>query len=308
MDTTTFSRFLTATKIDIHQFFEDFVSFFNNDYQNVVDYFLNGGELLSQTLTDLNALTATAAQIRRIYNTNAQLTSYYDDFELLDYFETACTKLDTVSNSQKWFRANKGLTFDNKTEIDYVLSQGQTLATLAQNVGYTNPNNDWVNIALRNNVREDDYTEVGGISLKITFQNNNDYKLKSVLDSISGINIYGMDISCIISYENNDLTVLGYTETRDQTFSTLLNLTKGSVPEFPGDGLDKSLIGGNVNSLQYPVMIRQISETFAKDDLFKSVSMTKITREQNQVLATVTATTRLGDVIPQNLLPNLQLS
>lgn len=305
MNAITFNRFLTITNIDIYQFFKDFVTFFNTDYQNIVDYFSNGGELLSTTLTNLENLTATAAQIRRVYNTNSQLTSYYDDFELLDYFETCCTKLDTVQNSQKWFRTNKGLTFDNKVETDYVLPQRQTLATLAQTVGYNNPNDDWANIALRNNIREDDYTEEGGVSLKIVFQNNNDYKLNSVLDSISGINIYGADISCVISYENNDLQVLGYIETRDQTFNTLLNLSKGSVPEFPNDGLDKSLLGGNINSLQYPVMIRQISETFAKDDLFKSVSMTNISRVQNQVRATITAKTRLGDFVGES--NNLQL-
>lgn len=302
MDKLTTDRFKERTNVDIQAFFDSFIDFFETKVQNIYDYYIIGSELESETLSALSSLNTTAKQIRAIYNNNQDsLTNYFDDFELLDNFESCCTKIDTVYNSKKWFRANKGLDFSNKVEKDFVLKQGQNLSVLADEVGYTQPNNDWVNIALRNDLREEDYSEEGGVKLKITFENNADYKLTSVLDSISGINMYGKDIYRVIGYADNDLIVLGYEQTRDQTFSILMGVYKGSVPEFPSDGLDKGLLGSNLNSVQYPVMIRQISELFSKDDLFKSVGISNIFREQDMIFATITAQTRIGDVLGENL-------
>ena len=157
MTQTTFDRFKSKTNVDIRTFFVNFVDFFDNHYQNIIDYFTVGSELNSDTVQALNSLNIYAKQIRTVYNnTQKSLTNYYDDFELLDNFEQACIKIDTVYNSKKWFRSNKGLNFDNKTEKDFVLKQNQTLTSLAEEVGYTQPNNDWVNIALRNDLREED--------------------------------------------------------------------------------------------------------------------------------------------------------
>ena len=295
-------RFKSKTNVDIQQFFVNFVDFFDTNYQNIVDYYTVGSELNSNTVNALSSLNIYAKQIRSVYNnTQKSLTNYYDDFELLDNFEQCCIKIDTVYNSQKWFRSNKGLNFDNKTEKDFVLKQNQTLTFLAEEVGYTQPQNDWVNIALRNDLREEDYTEDGGVHLKIVFQNNADYKLKGVLDSISGVNIYGKDINKKITYVDNDLDVLGYTDTRDQTFTILLNTFRGSVPEFPNDGFDKGLLGSNVNSIQYPVIIRQLSDVFAKDDLFKTISISDIHREQDMIFAKISVRTRVGDVFGEDL-------
>jgi hypothetical protein len=302
MTKETLDRFKEKTNVDIQQFFVDFVDFFDNKVQNIYDFYVIGAELQSDTVNALNSLNLYAKQLRTVYNTTQDsLTNYFDDFELLDSFENCCTKIDTVFNSQRWFRSSKGLNFDNKTEKDFVLKQGQTLVNLANEVGYTQPNNDWVNIALRNDLKEEDYTEDGGVKLKIVFQNNSDYKLTSVLDSITGINIYGKDINKKISYTDDDLTVLEYEQTRDQTFSILMNTYRGSIPEFPNDGIDKGLIGSNINSVQYPAIIRQLSDIFAKDDLFKSVGVFDIKKEQDMIFGTVSATTRIGDVLGENL-------
>lgn len=302
MTQETFDRFKDRTHIDIQQFFTDFVNFFDNYYQNITDYYTIGSELNSDTLIALSNLNTSAKQIKGVFNTlQSILSNYYDNWELLDQFEDCCIKIETVYNSNKWFRANKGLTFDSKTEKTFILRQNQTLTSLADEIGYSDPNNDWVELALRNNLREDDYTEDGGVNLKVVFQNNSEYSLKGVLAPITGQSIYGLDINKKITYVDDDIDTLDNTETRDQAFSILMNLFKGNVPEFIADGIDKGLTGSNINSFQYPIVIRQMSDIFAKDDLFKSVGISNIYREQDNVFMTVSAKTRVGDVLGENL-------
>ena len=296
MTTDTFDRFTSRTGTDIHLFLSNFVDFFDNYYQNIADYYTNNGVLNSITLTKLSDLVSFRDSVRNSFNVNIDiLGDLFDMWELLDQFEECSTKIDTALNSQKWFRSNKILGYDNGTEKDHVLGQGETLSLLADDLGYTTPNDDWINVALRNQLREEDYTEEGGNKLKVVFQNNADYKLKGIVGAISGQTMLGRDICKKIQYINNDIYVLSYIDTAFQSLNILMNTFKGSVPEFPDDGIDKRLAGSNINSIQYPVIFRQISKIISKDDSFKSVTLSSITNKDDVIFVNFKIQARTGD-------------
>jgi hypothetical protein len=299
---TVFDKFKDITNVDIEAFFTDFQDFVNFDYQNIQNYYTRGTSLDGDVVDKLQELNDFSKEIRNTWNNfSSNLSDTFDFWELLDLYETVDGKISTMLNSQKWFRSNKGLVFDTETEKDYILKQGQTLSNLADEVGYLSPNDDWVDIALRNDLEEEDYTNAGGTKIKIVFQNNLNYKLNSVLDSISGEKIYGKDLQKKLVYENEDLKILSYKNTIIQTYNTLLGLFKGSVPEFLGDGIDKGLIGNNINAIQYPILIRQLVDLFSKDDSFIEFSVDNIFREEDNVFLETSVKSRIGEVLKQTL-------
>ena len=191
---TASQQFLVVSNIDIDQYFSDFSDFTNNQYQKIVDYYSDNADLEGQVILDLLDLAKRAVQINNTFiNYKDRLTNRFDDWELLENFEKTKSSIATIINSQKWFRSTKSLFYDNKFSKDYVLKQFQTLSNLAFELGYSDPNNDWSDIALRNNLKEEDYEIQGGSILKVSFSNNLDYKLNSVLDSFDGEKVYGKD-------------------------------------------------------------------------------------------------------------------
>jgi hypothetical protein len=302
MTTETFDRFYRVTKIDIQQFITDLVNYYDNYYQNIIDYYTSNGILNSNTISKLSDLKIKRDNIKDAFNVYSErLSDFVDMWELLDSFEDMSTKIDTISNSQKWFRSNKGFSFDNQIESDIVLNQGQNLQDMADELGYTNPLDDWVNIALKNRLKEEDYDETGGNKLKVTFQNNAQYGINSVLDSISGEKIYGKDICRQFQFLNNDILILEYKDTLNQTIEILTNTYKGSVPEFPDDGIDKSIVGGNLVTVQSPVIFKQISKIIGKDDSFKSVTLSKVSDIQDMKFIEIQIQTKIGDKQPQTI-------
>jgi hypothetical protein len=126
--------------------------------------------------------------------------------------------------------------------------------------------------------------------------------VQSVVDVIFGESVYGKDLQQKLEFENDDLKVLGYQETIKQAFNIALNLRRGDNPEFPNDGLQSSLIiGQNLNSILYPSILRQLYDTFAKDDTMKSIAITNINHNNIGIKDTVEldiqAETRIGEII-----------
>ena len=57
---------------------------------------------------------------------------------------------------------------------------------------------------------------------------------------------------------------------------------KGDNPEFVSNGLSEELVvGNNINSISYPLLTRQLKETFRRDDSIDSMLINKIERVQD---------------------------
>ena len=112
--------------------------------------------------------------------------------------------------------------------------------------------------------------------------------------------MYGLDLDQVLAFENNDLATLSYRDTITQQTGILVGLTKGSVPEFPQDGITP-IAGNNRNAVQYPVILRQQAAVFAKDDRYKSISVSSFTVDVESIIIDLQITTKLNDVLNEQL-------
>ena len=302
---TIFDIFRGVTRFDIKAYFDDFASFTLTDYQRIVDYYNNGADISADVLSTLKDLNSRMLQINDLFNLYSdRLSSGTSEmWELLDYFETTKVTLYTIINSARWMRSTKNVFQSNAVDHNYILKQGQGFELLATEVGYSDPANDWSQIALNNDVKEEDYTYVGGNKLKISFVNDLSFNVNTVIDSISGEKLYGLDIDRAWVFDTTlqDFKILGYKDTINQQTEILVGLVKGSVPEFPQDGISKDLVGGNMNAIQYPVLIRQQSSVFEKDGRYKSVAINKFETQADSLIMELTITTKLDEVLNENL-------
>jgi hypothetical protein len=300
---TIFDTFKSVTRFDIETYFNKFSTFVLSDYQRIVDYYQRGGEISSTVLTNLDNLIDDMLQLTDLFSlyTERLSSGTAEIWELLDFFETTKVTLLTVKNSSRWMRSTKNVLRSDAVDQDYILRQGQNLEQLAGELGYSDINNDWKNIAINNDVEEEDYSFEGGTKLKISFINQLNYTVDSVIDSISGEKLYGLDIDRYFIFENNDLRTLGYKDTILQQTEILVGLVKGSVPEFPQDGISKDLISTNVNAIQYPAILRQQAAVFEKDDRYKSIMVNSLKTDVDSLTIDLQITTKLNETLGQLL-------
>jgi hypothetical protein len=298
-----FDTFKNITRFDIQSYFEDFSSFVLSDYQSISAYYQTGTPLTSDTILKVNDLMSRMAQINDlffVYGDRLSATTV-EVWEMLDFFESTKVTLLTIVNSSRWLRSTKNVLRSNAVSNDFILRQQQSLEQLASEIGSGDATNDWSQIAITNNLKEEDYSFEGGNKLKISFTNNLNYFVNSVIDSISGEKLYGLDIDRNFYFENNDLAVLGYRDNINQQTLILLGLVKGSVPEFPQDGIDKNLISSNVNAIQYPMILRQQSLVFEKDDRYKAIAVSGFSHLGEALIIDMQITTKLDDVLDEKL-------
>lgn len=300
---TIFDKFKKMTGFDIQTYFEDFSSFILSDYQKVVDYYQNGVSLTTNTITRINELMSSMLQINGLFSVYSDRLSAdtVEVWEMLDMFEESKVTLLTVMSSSRWLRSTQNVLRNNSISNDFILKQGQNFEQLSLEIGSSNSINDWSNIVINNNIKEEDYSFEGGNKLKISFTNNLNYFVDSVIDSISGEKLYGKDIDCNFVFEDNDIVTLEYRNNIIQQTKILLGLVKGSVPEFPLDGIDKGFIGSNINAIQYPILMRQQSMVFEKDDRYKSISINKFETKDETLMIDLEITTKLDEVLNEQL-------
>jgi len=271
LETDILTDFDNITGIDIRQFMSDFLSFVERDEANIVAYYQGDVETANSGSFDrLSTLIDEANDILRAFQLNKEYFENYEYWELLSNIEDIRFKLFTTDNISKFLRSpiNKGK-FTLGTEANFVLKQNSSIEkTLDINANPENADNEWGEVALYNDLREEDYTNDGGVLLKTIFPDNDRrFIVRAVLDNLQGEKLNGLDIQKKITFENSDLKVLGYIDTMKQSIEILSNLKAGNNPEFPGDGVRESMfIGVNTASFQFPSLFRQLFALFTKDD------------------------------------------
>jgi hypothetical protein len=286
----------------LQRYMTSFINFIKLDRLNILNYY--SGRVANANTESFSNLTSLLEQTRLLNGViegNKGLMRNGKYWELIETLTSMETSLETIENSSKWLRSaiSKG-NFSPQIEVDKVLKQFQTLEQLASSSGYTNREQDWVSISLRNNIREEDYNSFGGNKLKVQGANKLFLQLNSVVDNISGEKVYGIDIDKKLTFESDDVKVLSYKDTVKQTVKVLASLKKGDTPEFPEDGIQSSLVvGANKNNIAYPILFRQYYNTFGKDDTLKSLKVSKIDIIEDSLKIDFEVETRLGEVIQE---------
>tara|TARA_X000001382_G_scaffold8122_2_gene5895 strand:+ start:4709 stop:5638 length:930 start_codon:yes stop_codon:yes gene_type:complete len=295
----TIERFGNLTGgFDLKQLLTDFFNFNQNDKPKIYSYYEGNRNIDGEVFDTLDILRADFKKAIRLFELNRNSFVYQDDWDLFSEIEDIATKLNTVNKSSKYLRSSIQTGFDPNPLVQTNLKSNQTIESLARDLNSDDPQNDWTNIFLNNNITEEDYTADSGTLLNVTFNGSNPLIINSVVDNIdSSEKIYGIDVQKELQFSNDDLVALSYEDTLKQTIDILASLTRGDSPEFRDRGIDKSVvIGQTYGSLSLPVLFRQLYENFATDDSFKSFSIVDAELVDDYLRLTYRVQTRADEV------------
>lgn len=296
--------FEEVSNYNLSQYITDFVAFVKEDQQRIADYYnFDSNSVPTSSFLKLDSLKKERDKVQILIQENKSRFIRSDFWELVENLDDISIKLDTISNYSKYYKSSISKSgSSNNVEMTYILRQNQTLESLSNEIGYSNPDDDWVNLSISNNMREEDYDLQGGHIFKFTFQNDYRIQLKSVIDNITVDNLYGKDLDKKLSFVDNDLNTLSPKDTIYQAVNILIGLIKGDVPEFPNDGIDKQLISKLNKSFNvFPSLFRQIYNVFSKDDTIKAITLNDIKIIEDSVRMEIQIETRLSELITQHI-------
>jgi len=269
----TIIKFESITGYPLKEYFEDYISFVEDKQGQIIDWFSGNTEVPDAGAFDeLNRLLKESIKLLEVVNLNRDIFETADNWQILESIEDIDIKLKTINNSSKFLRsAITSTKFEPNPEVDYILKQNQTLENVSTILGSDDKDKDWNDIALRNDLREEGYTPDGGNKLRVTLQGGNVTILRDVIDNIQGDRILGLDINKTLTFKDNDLEVLGFEDTFKQAAEILANLRKEDNPEFPSNGIStRFIVGTNIINVVFPLLFRQLFETFSHDDTIRS--------------------------------------
>jgi hypothetical protein len=298
------AKFFTLTGYNTRVFLLNFSTFIEQYREPILNYYKGTlEEIPSIALEKLDDIYNESIKVHTLFLSHQSSFDSWDYWDLLDDVEQIITNLETIYNSDKWLRSSITNTkYESSPEVDLLLKQNQTLEGLIESVGSSDKENDWVNLAIRNQKEEEDYTVEGGVILKASFQNNASIVVTTVIDNLQGENILGKDIYQKFTFQDNDVLCLSPRDTINQAFKINLELRRGDNPEFFEDGIQNSLIAGsNLGSVLYPSLFRQLYQVFMGDDTFKVILIKDIQQIKDKISLTVQAQSRLDELITETI-------
>jgi hypothetical protein len=259
-------------------------------------FFGNTNNVVAKEFRELRMLLSELINLKNRMCDNNRIFNFYKHWIILENIEDSITALETLSNFSLWSRSNRDINiYAGNIEVDYTQKQEETLEQIALDAGVES----WYNIAVRNQLKEEDYSSEGGKNLKVIINNAPSVFLQSVVDQIdTGLKTYGIDISTKIEFNDDEIVYLSNKDTLMQSSNILLNLRKGDNPSLPDLGIDQvSVLGASRGSFLFPVIIRQLTEVFSTDDSFGAVRVGKIKFEQDAVFIEVEINSRYKETI-----------
>lgn len=299
--------FERLTAYDVRGFLTKFLSFNDDDYAAINNFYVGITNILPTTsLFNLNSLVVESQRINDVILLNAQSLEAYRFWVLTEYLDEIVHALETTQNLSRWARSTATKSgYQKQVLSDYMLKQGETLSDVNLTLGSNDPDG-WVDLALQNNLAEDDYTLNGGALIKVIFQNNQSLVLTSVVDHVdSQDKVYGIDVQAEIAFDpsTEDLVKLSPRDTLMQTIDILSSLNKGDDPAFPQSGLKVkgTVLGGNLAGISYPAIFRDLASNFASDDSFKTISITDVRRAQDAIYLDYQVQPKSGSLIKSSM-------
>ncbi len=293
-------EFERITRYDIRAYFIRFANFLENNHPKIISYYKGeSNNIHTESFNVLSNLTREAKKILELASRSSKLFNNYKWWLFIEQIEDSLNVLETTAAAPKWLRSvENNVNFTTDPEVEITLQQSQTLEQLARKkLGFDNWDNDWDEIAKRNDLREEDYTPEGGVFLQVSFKNTFAPTVQTVVDTLKDNSIYGKDIYKKLTFEDNDLVTLNPVDTFKQSVGILILLKKEDNPEFPNQGYNSKLVvGSNVNFLNFPTLLRQLIETFKTDDTISSMRVLDFKRDEDAVYIQYEVEGRLGDI------------
>jgi len=289
----------------ISRFFDDVLEFNENKLPRIVDYFSGKtSEVSEDGFRMLSVLTETFESIEHNIDINKNNLEKFLDWEITDFIEDLGNELYFYNKISKFLRSTlTNSNYSGSMEFDYTTSGGETLEDVSREfVDKNDYNDDWVDIALKNDLSELDYDSEKSSKLKLNVSLvSRTSNIKGVVDNIVGKRVLGIDIQQRIEFLDNDIKTLSYDETAEQSVKILANMLRGDNPEFEDMGRTP-IVGANKNSIIYTSTIREMSNTFSSDDTLLDFSVTEIEpKENSDVNLKFEVSTRASQILNQEI-------
>ncbi|SHL14835.1 hypothetical protein SAMN05444266_102212 [Chitinophaga jiangningensis] len=302
----TLTKFEQITGKAIGQYLQRALRFFQQDYPLLEAYYAgNLSSVKSDPFATLAALEAETQVYLTAFQTHGVQLNNSRWWFLLEEIEQIDSRLKTIRNISRWARSTRSNTaFNNQRAFDYVMPAGQTLERISRDMlKEALPEDSWAEIAIGNNIREEDYTPDGGVPLKLTQSAGpRTIQVSAVVDTMEGKRILGKDLHRALQFADNDLLTLTEEETVFQSVEILASLKVNDNPHAPNDGLQTAvIIGGNRASLNFPVISRQMTATFASDDTLKDFQINDIRVVNDTLRINYQVSTRLNETIEASI-------
>lgn len=297
-------EFQALTSQDVKQFLTDANNFLQTSYNRIVLYYQGQpSQVQSGDFKVFDNLRKRTESMLATFRIQGNVLKNLKFWLLLDHIENVDSRLASLYKINKWSKSSlTNFGYDPAQQAAYTLKAHQTLERVSQDVlNNTTPDDDWVQIAINNNLKEEDYTVQGGSTVLLSFPNvNNGVSVSAVVAVMVGNAILGTDFDKATRFDpvTQDLAVLSPEDTVQQSMQILANLRKNDNPDFPQYGLQSSVVvGGTRASLNFPVISRQLTETFASDDTFKNFTITQIGVINDTLSIAFTVQTRLNETV-----------
>ena len=292
-------------RINVLQYLDRWYLFMQDDYPVILQYFNGSRERLDEEITiELSELTEQLDLIiQQSRLRSSQLTTFVM-WDLVEYLDDIYQELVLIPSIWKFLRSAKtNFNYTNSFEFSHHMVTRETIEDVSSDLlGGANYQNNWQDIAIRNNLLEEDYNNDGGQKLILTLPLNsvNLVSINSIVDSPQGLKVLGLDIQKEIEIIDNDLVVLSYEETYRQSAGILFLVMKGEIPEFRFMGRDV-LVGKNVKSFGTTAIARQLQQTFATDDSMTNLQLLELTLKGSDVFLRAQVQSRLNTVASEQL-------
>lgn len=296
---TVFEKFVKVTGINIESFFEEFNSFSTNFYSSILNYY-NGKDIDKEAFEFFDYLKEESDKVEEAIDQNGHAFDSLEFWNLVDIFSGIQASLDKIDVLYKWLRSSRTNRYSQNIKLDYIQKQNQSLENISSNFGYSEQDS-WLDLAVQNNVEEEDYTNKGGKMLKAILPNRNFFDFENVVDSLEGDNIYGKDIKKRFELSGGDMSTISGRDNLRQIFEIIMSTIAGSIPEFPNFGIPSYIYGTNINVIQYPSLFRSIIGMFQNDKRFVSFEVLNIKREDDSVHIQTKTSTIMGDEYDKNI-------
>ena len=298
-----------ATNKDLSIFLINVYNFFNEDYQNIFNWY--SGVTSTPNTTSFKKLNIYIEQITDIINSfylkRESIFKKQYHWELLYNLEDLNQKLQTTSNLSKILRSviTKN-SFQKTFDIKYTTKKFDTLEKIEQDVvNSSTPQNDWWALALKNDLSENDYDSSGGLDISVPSTTSTAPNLSSVVDNPIGDKLYGIDFDRKIQFVDNDFKMLSYINTCIQSINVMLETRINTVPEMPEIGFDESLLVGTTKGvLKLPILQRQLLNMFSTDDTFSNVTVDEAKIVQDSIQLSISIQTVNGEQHKKTLTKN----
>ena len=289
-----FEKFKTVTGYDIKEFFQSYVDFCNNNYPYIVDYY-QGGDIDAESFHKLDKLISQLNIIEPLFRLHENTLNDISMWDILDHFSEIETKLLTIKNSDRWLRsASVGRT--NTLQMEKQLRTGETFESVAEEIEYSAPQDDWLEIVTPQYIIEEDYVvNEGSNTFAVNLKNVGLNYVDNVVDTLVDNNILGKDLDVSFEIKNNDLSVVNYHDSMTQALKIILESLKGSIPEFKDYGLPSDFIGTSVNAIQYPSIFKALMNMFQRDNRWSSAELLSLEGKDDNLFMKVKAVSVTND-------------